>query len=356
MSARTHLSDRYQHILKATIQHYIATAEPVGSKTLLEEYNFSVSSATIRNALGKLEKEGLLYQPHTSSGRIPSDWGYRLYVDELMTPDNRIGQKIGHYLHQNVTSPAWSLESLLQRATQLLASLSGYIAIVTLPYTLTLRHLQLIPVSARQIMLIIVTDSLQTRSVMIEIPESMEADREEGLAEELHILSNFLGEKLKGYCLADLINLDWQEIEREFAHYTHFLKQLSQEISASLQSTATPAIIVHGVSEVIRQPEFAQLQQVQMLLHLLEAEQDRLLPLILAVPEPEKSAKKVKISIGSENHLESMRPCTLISAFYKQGDTAVGSVGIIGPTRMLYENTIPLVESTANYLSKAISK
>jgi len=92
MSARNHLSDRYQHILKATIQHYIATAEPVGSKTLLEEYKFTISSATIRNALGKLEKEGLLYQPHTSSGRIPSDWGYRLYVDELMTPDDRIGE------------------------------------------------------------------------------------------------------------------------------------------------------------------------------------------------------------------------------------------------------------------------
>jgi heat-inducible transcriptional repressor len=359
MSVRPHLSDRYQHILKATIQHYIATAEPVGSKTLLEEYKFSISSATIRNALGKLEKEGFLYQPHTSSGRIPSDWGYRLYVDELMTPDDRIGKKIGHYLHQNAKSTAsWSLESLLQRATQLLAGLSGYIAVVTLPYTPTntLRHLQLIPVSARQIMLIIVTDSLQTRSVMIETHEPTEADQEDWLAEELQILSNFLGEKLKGYCLADLVNLDWQEIEREFAHYTRFLKQLSQEIRASLQSAATPAIIVHGVSEAIRQPEFAQLQQIQMLLHLLEAEQDRLLPLILGLPEPEKSAKKVKISIGSENPLESMRPCTLISAFYKQGDTPVGSVGIIGPTRMLYENTIPLVESTANYLTEAISK
>jgi heat-inducible transcriptional repressor len=358
MSVRNPLSDRYQHILKATIQHYIATAEPVGSKTLLEEYKFSVSSATIRNALGKLEKDGLLYQPHTSSGRIPSDGGYRLYVDELMTPDERIGKKIGHYLHQNAKSPAWSLESLLQRATQLLAGLSGYIAIVTLPYTLTntLRHLQLVTVSARQIMLIIVTDSLQTRSVMIDIPVSTEADKEDWLEEELQILSNFLGEKLKGYCLADLINLDWQEIEREFARYTHFLKQLSQEINASLQSIATPAIIVHGVAEVIRQPEFSQQPQIQMLLHLLEAEQDRLLPLILQLPNSEKASKKVKISIGSENHLESMRPCTLISAFYKQGNIPVGSVGIIGPTRMLYENTIPLVESTANYLTETISK
>ncbi len=126
LSPRNHLSDRYQHILKATIQHYIATAEPVGSKTLIEEYKFTVSSATIRNALGKLEKEGLLYQPHTSSGRIPSDWGYRLYVDELMTPDDRIGEKIGYYLHKNAKSPAWSLESLKETlVVQELAKVAG---------------------------------------------------------------------------------------------------------------------------------------------------------------------------------------------------------------------------------------
>jgi heat-inducible transcriptional repressor len=358
MPVQPNLSDRYQSILRATIQHYIATAEPVGSKTLLEEYNFSVSSATIRNALGKLEKEGLLYQPHTSSGRIPSDCGYRLYVDRLITPDERVGQKIGQYFSQDVKVRTWSFEALLQGATQLLASLSGYIAIVTLPHTHTntLRHLQLVRVSERQLMLIIVTDSLQTRSVLIDVPVMEEGEREDWLEEELQILSNFLNEKLKGYSLADLESLDWHEIDRAFAHYTHFLKQLLQAVGDRLQTSQTPSIIVHGVSEVIRQPEFSQQPQVQMLLHLLEDEQDRLLPLIFAFPQAKTSDKRVKISIGSENPLESMRPCTLISAIYQQGDIPVGSVGVIGPTRMLYENTIPLVKSTADYLTETISK
>ncbi|MEG3439029.1 heat-inducible transcriptional repressor HrcA [Pannus brasiliensis CCIBt3594] len=358
MPVRPNLSDRYQNILRATIQHYIATAEPVGSKTLLEEYKFRISSATIRNALGKLEKEGLLYQPHTSSGRVPSDWGYRLYVDELLTPNDRVGKKIEQFLDRDIQARSWSFEALLQRATHLLASLSGYIAIVTLPHTRTdtLRHLQLVRVSDRQLMLIIVTDSLQTRSILLETPPTTAGDSEDWQEEELQILSNFLNENLKGYSLADLAALDWNEIDRQFARYTRFLKQLIREVSTRLQSSYTPSLLVHGVSEVIRQPEFSQQPQVQMLLHLLEDEQDRLFPLIFEFPDLDKSDKRVKISIGSENPLESMRPCTLISAVYKQGEIPVGSVGVIGPTRMLYENTIPLVESTADFLTETISK
>ena len=113
--------------------------------------------------------------------------------------------------------------------------------------------------------------------------------------------------------------------------------------------------MIHGVSEVLRQPEFSQLQQVQMLLHLLEEEQDQLLPLILDIPESELSNGRVTLKIGTENPLESMRLCSLISATYGQGDVPIGSVGLIGPTRMLYENTIPLVESTADYLSEALA-
>ena len=100
MAHQPHLSARHQNILKATIEHYIATAEPVGSKTLAEEYNFNVSSATIRNAMGRLEEAGLLYQPHVSAGRIPSDSGYRTYVDHLIIPDRKINKKIQQSLQQ----------------------------------------------------------------------------------------------------------------------------------------------------------------------------------------------------------------------------------------------------------------
>lgn len=357
MSFYLNLTERYQTILRATIQHYIATAEPVGSKTLVEEYNFSLSSATIRNALGRLEKEGLLYQPHTSAGRIPSDSGYRIYVDRLLSPDETIGQKIEKILDRQLKWDSWSFEGLLQRATQILANLSGYIALITMPQKSTnrLRHLQLIQTSSNQVMLIIVTDSYKTQSISIDTPISITEEKAENLEEELQILSNFLNSKLRGRSLTELTSLNWHELDQEFIRYADFLKVLLKDLSDRDRYSSSIPIMVHGVSEVLRQPEFSQLQQVQMLLHLLEEEQDRLLPLIFEIPELETQNKKVSIKIGSENPLESMRPCTLISAVYRQGDTPVGSVGIIGPTRMLYENTIPLVESAAEYLSEALS-
>ena len=358
MLNKTHLTERYQNILRATIQHYIATAEPVGSKTLLEEYKFRISSATIRNALGSLEKAGLLYQPHISAGRIPSDSGYRIYVDQLLTFNANKKEKIDQSLQQQLTSQGWSLETLLQRATQILASLSGYIALITFPQTTTiqLRHLQLVQVSPGQVMIIIVTDAYQTHSILMDLPQNAELETPispEDFEEELQILSNFLNSQLKGKNLSELSTLNWQEMDQKFTSYTDFLKILLKKLEPLLQSSAP--MVIHGVSEVIRQPEFSQLEQVQMLLRLLEQEQDQLFPLIFELPDRDHLAKSVSIRIGAENPLASMRPCTLVSALYHQGDVPVGSVGIIGPTRMLYEQTIPLVESTANYLSEALS-
>lgn len=350
------LNPRYQQILRATIQHYIATAEPVGSRTLAEEYNFAVSSATIRNALGQLEKAGLLYQPHTSAGRIPSDDGYRIYVDRLIVPDEQIGRQIGQHLSQQLQGENWGIEAVFQRATKILAHLSGYIALITLPQAACylLRHIHLLRVSDRQVMVIIVVDSYQPQSLLVDIPAAIAPEDTENLDEVLQILANFLNRKLKGRFLSELACLDWREIDRDFSQYQDFLKALLRHLHRNLQPSLAAPIVVHGVSEVLRQPEFSQLQQVQMLLHLIEEEPDRLLPPIGESGDT-AAERRVTIRIGGENSLESMRPCTLIAATYHQGDRPVGSVGVIGPTRMLYENAIPLVESTANYLSEALS-
>lgn len=354
MAVKSDLNKRNRNILRVTIQHYIATAEPVGSQTLAKQYDLSVSSATIRNAMGQLEKAGLLYQPHTSAGRIPSDRGYRTYVDRLIIPDEKAGKQIERSLTRELQGNKWSFESILQRAAQILATLSGYIVLITMPQSsiTQLRHLQLVRVNPKQIMLIIVTDSYQTESVLFDSPDSGDRQLAEG---ELQILSNFLNSKLRGRSFLEISSLDWGELDREFESYAEFLRDLLHELgNRSVSSTTTP-IMVRGISEALRQPEFSQLEQVQTLLHLLEEEQELLLPLIFEVPELDPSERRVSIKIGSENPLESMHPCTLISSVYRQGDTSAGSVGIIGPTRMLYENAIALVESTADYLSVALS-
>jgi len=349
------LTERHQNILKATVQHYIATAEPVGSKTLVNEYDFSISSATIRNVMGSLEKAGFLYQPYTSAGRIPSDSGYRIYVDQLITPDEKIGKKIEQSLNNYFSRDSWNFEDLLQRAAQMLATLSGYIALITLPQPSQnlLKHLQLVQLNSEQIMLILVTDTYQTQSFLINYENF---NNQELLEEELQILSNFLNSKLKGRSLFEISNLNWYELDQEFKQYANFLTKIIKELQTQAQLSASKNILFKGVSEVLKHPEFSQLDQVQMLLHLLEEKQESLFPLIFELPEINQQKKsKVTIRIGSENPLQSMQICTLISATYQQGNIPVGSVGMIGPTRMLYSNAISLVETAANYLSETLS-
>ncbi|ERN40406.1 heat shock gene repressor HrcA [Rubidibacter lacunae KORDI 51-2] len=356
------LSDRHQQVLSATVRHYVATAEPVSSKVLASEYDFSVSSATIRNAMGWLEKAGLLYQPHTSAGRVPSDSGYRIYVDRLMTPDLAFGPEIEQLLAQTLQNGSGSIEALLQGATQLLSTLSGYVALITRPRypTRCLRHLQLVRVDSERVMLILVTDAYETRSVLLQLPVDGPATGAATgatieLADgELQMLSNYLNSKLRGRSLTDLATLDWGELDRDFQTSMELLRQVLVGLVQEQAAVPSPEIVVRGIAEVLRQPEFSELHQVQMLLHLLEEEQDRLWPLVFEVPRPDAPARRVTVRIGSENPLGPMQTCTLIAANYSCNDTPVGSVGIIGPTRMLYENAIALVETAADYLTEVL--
>lgn len=360
MSLQVSLTARQQQILWATVRHYIATAEPVGSKVLATEYDLSVSPATIRSCMGALEKAGLLYQPHTSAGRVPSDSGYRIYVDQLITPSDALGRKVEHLLADHLKSEEASFEALLRDAAQILAAVSGYIALITMPQTRTtqLRHLQLVQIEPRRVMLIVVTDAYETQSLLMELPHSAdEAQLDESIVEQqLQILSNFLNSKLRGRSLSEIATLDWSELDREFAQYADFLRTLLAELTRRTKAPVSTPIMVRGISEVLRQPEFSELQQVQSLVHLLEEEQDQLWSVIFELPEALMPERRVMVRIGSENPLEPMRTCALVSATYRQGETPVGSVGVLGPTRMIYENAIALVEAAADYLTDALSQ
>ena len=350
MVNQSELTVRHQNILKATIKHYIATAEPVASKTLAQQYDFNVSSATIRNVMGRLEEAGLLYQPHTSAGRVPSDSGYRTYVDHLLVPNENVDFAIQKIVQQELQIARANFEALIQRAAKILSTLSGYIALITLPQNVnsTLRHLQLVRIGENQVMSIVVTDSYQSQSILMESPFGNEID-EGKINDRLRLLSNFLDRELKGCSLSDLQALDWTEVDREFAQYTGFLELLLEQLKLALQSNSSSPMVIQGVAELLHQPEFSQLQQVQTLLSLLE-KQEQLSPVIFTFPELE-SLKRVSIKIGMENSLEPMQTCTLVSANYYQDEVPVGSVGILGPKRMLYENAIALVKNTADYLS-----
>jgi heat-inducible transcriptional repressor len=369
------LNKRHQQILWATIRQYVATAEPVGSKALVDGYNLNVSPATIRSGFSTLEKAGLLYQPHTSAGRIPSDSGYRLYVDRLlgygsvgnMQPSLDIGRQVEELLHEKLDWDGWSLEAVLRGAAEVLATLSGYITMITLPQTQhsTIKHIQFVPVEATKIMLVVVLDSYQTQSILMQLPPERDLPIEGDLLDrELQVLSNFLNSKLRGRSLLTISTLDWNELGLEFQHYVDLVSNLLVDLSRQSQPTHSSQIMIRGIAEVLRQPEFSELRQVKTLLHLLESEQEQLWQLIFDPRQMDMATlvnrqsdfhPKISIKIGTENLLEPMQTCTLISTTYQQDSVPVGSVGLLGPKRMLYENAIALVQSAADYISESIS-
>lgn len=364
MQAKFSLSYRQQHVLWATVRHYVATAEPVGSKALVDEYDLGVSPATIRNAMGSLEKSGLLYQPHTSAGRIPSDSGYRIYVDQLMRPADEISQRTDTLLTAQLDWDGWSLEALLRGAAHILATLSGYITLITLPQLnrVSIRHLQLIQVEPGQLLLMVLLDSYTTQSILVRLPQigtrdgsSLEEDSE-SMERELQILSNFLTSQLRGRPLTDVAAIDWSELGREFQSYADTLRDAIAVLAQRSQTVGPSQIVISGLAEVLRQPEFSETHQVQTLVHLLEEEQEKLWPLLLEPADILSSGRnRVRVWIGAENPLEPMRACALVSSTYQRGTTPVGSIGVLGPTRMVYENAVAVVEAAADYLSEALT-
>ncbi|WNZ22932.1 heat-inducible transcriptional repressor HrcA [Leptolyngbya sp. NK1-12] len=365
MSTPFKLSARQQQVLGATVRHYIATARPVGSEALVDEFNPRVSPATIRNAMGYLEKSGLLYQPHTSAGRVPSDSGYRIYVDQLVTPSDTVARQVDQILSDQLNWEELSIEALLREAAQILSTLSGYIALITVPQTSQsqLRHLQLVQLDPGRAMLIVVLDSYQTQSTLMSLPQpdpdhgSDQASDADHLDRELQILSNFLTAHLQGRTLGEIAILDWSELGREFERYGELLRTSMAELNRRCQLSVSTQILIRGVAELLRrQPEFSEVQQVQTILQVLESETDQLWPLIFDTTGLDESGRRVTVRIGAENPLEPMRTCALISATYQRGSVPVGSVGMLGPTRMVYENAIAIVEAAANYLSEALSQ
>jgi heat-inducible transcriptional repressor len=352
------LNHRHQEILRAAIRHYIATAEPVGSKSLVDEYNLNISAATIRSGFSALEKAGLLYQPHTSAGRVPSDSGYRLYVDRLIQPSFNANERVVRLFNDRLNRQGWSLEAILRGAAQILATMSGYITLISMPQIQQqsiVRHWQFVRVEAARVMSIVVLDNYETKSVLMPVPADID---EEIIDRQLTILANFLNDKLQGKSLLEISKLDWSELDRELHFYADEVAGLMADIDRQTQPERAE-IMVQGISEILSQPEFSQLQQVKTLLHLLECERDSIWPLICQLPAIDPTAEvdrsPLTIIIGAENPLAPMQACTLISATYHQDSLPVGSVGLLGPTRMPYEDAISLVQATADYISDAIS-
>jgi heat-inducible transcriptional repressor len=340
------LTTREQKILWATVERYIATAEPVGSRVLSQEYKLDISTATIRHVLNALDRSGLLIQPHTSAGRVPSDFGYRVYVDELLPePKPELVESVKQALSKIHPDRYGNLHSILRRVSQILASLSGCVAMVTSPnmQIMRIKSIQLLTVDADKLMVIVMGDSLHTSSSIVTLPEAMVG---ENLEQELDILQNFLNYHLQGKPWVELSNLPWAELDQQFQAYGLLLDKCLQQLAHI--PLVNEQIFISGLSELLRQPEFQQPQQVQGVIYILESEQACLLPLL--------NANTGGVQIGAEMGVDYLHNCALVSSPYYCDRQPVGTVGVLNATRMNYAKSIACVETAANHLTEVVSQ
>jgi heat-inducible transcriptional repressor len=332
------LDPRAQQVLAAVIREYIATAEPVASAQLVRGYRLDVSTATIRNELAALEEAGLLTHPHTSAGRVPTDLGYRYFIEALMPsaslrPDEQV--TISHQFQQALQdTAAW-----LRVAASSLARLTAEASIVTPPASkrTTLRHVELVPIHERRVLLVAVVEGGAVRQQVLELGTAT-------TAEHLRALSTRLTDSLGG-ATATKVHAAVASERGADADITNALARVLEEHD----TFRAREVYVDGFQNILAQPEFAEADRSRAMLSLFE-DQTRLaeiLPLDLGDGE-------VHITIGREHRHESLKDCSLVVGRYGASEDVVGFVGVVGPTRMDYARSIGAVRYVGSLMSDLV--
>jgi heat-inducible transcriptional repressor len=345
------LTPREQRILKAIVHVYITTVEPVASRTISRGYRMSLSPATIRHVMGRLEELGYLSQPHISAGRIPTDKGYRFYVDSLWQVPNLPKEQVARIDESYHAVPARDVGDLMELTSQILASLTHQAALVLLPRlaAVVVAHLQFIRLRAQQVLAVIVARSGLVSNRVIELEEDLTQD-------QLNAINRYVAGEFAGLTLPEIRRRVTQLMAQERAQYDLLLRRamdLSQKAFLEGSPLANPGEVrVGGTVHIVDQPEFAQHQErMRAVLRTLE-EKEKLLCILDRCLESEG----VNVVIGSESAIEDVMECSLVTHTYKEGEQPVGLVGIIGPKRMEYPRMMSIVGYTANVLTRMMSK
>lgn len=340
------LQERSKEVLKSIIQTYIATWEPVSSEKLAPK--FGVSAATIRNIMAQLEDDGYLMQPHTSAGRLPTDKGYRFYVDSLLERHSLSPQEL-EQINRDLFAEE-SVDHLMRHASHLLSTITHNIGIVISPPIsfITLKHIEFLKLDSGKILVIIVSQSGRVQNKVIKIEDRLSQD-------ELNQASRYLLAKFYGKDLITIKNELLKMICEEKALYDTLLQRVMLLSSKSLwqEGEIDADVYVDGTSNLFNKPEFVNLEKLQELFKTFE-EKSKLVRLILECIKGDDPG--IRVVIGRENDLSEMQDCSLIAAPYSYDDRAIGSLGVLGPMRMEYAKAIPLVDYIAKMFGKALSR
>lgn len=350
------LSQRERAVLENLINHYIATADPVGSRVIAAQYDMGLSSATIRNTMQDLEDLGFISQPHTSAGRVPTDVGYRLYVDSLIKPHKLTAEERGK-IDTSIAGSGKSVDAILGQSTRILADIAHQMGVTVAPKFErgVLKRLQLIQLSSAKILVVLVIKSGLARSVILEVEANLPED-------DLATLESILNEKLCGLSLGEIR----RSVSERLANVPGNARLLSLFVdsdTALWNGDGSMQMHIMGAENLLSQPEFADRDKLVEFVRAIE-DQDKLMS-GLDDGESELSpgmsgasgatrAPGVLVRIGSENSLAEMQSCSVVSANYKVGQIE-GKIAIIGPTRMRYGKLLSIVEFAAQSITERLS-
>ncbi|MEW6730743.1 MAG: heat-inducible transcriptional repressor HrcA [Acidobacteriota bacterium] len=342
--------DRSREILLSIIKLYIATGEPVGSRTLSKQSREKLSAATIRNIMADLEEAGYLVQPHTSAGRIPTDMGYRFYVDNILR-QTRISKSDEVAINRSLLNvQVDSAEQFMGRTSHLLSQISDNVGIVVSPSLSqdTLQHIDFVRLPDGRILIITVSRSGMVRDRVVLVDEDFTQSN-------LDQTARYVNENFKGMSLLAIRNEILKRMSEEKALYDRLLQNAILLCNRSLDNEEEQGeVYVDGTSTILSKPDFADTERMRALFRMYE-EKGKLLKLLNECLA-ESAATGVCIRIGSENSIPSLRTCAIITSPYKYGNNAIGGVGVVGPTRLDYARMITIVNYIARLFERVLSE
>ncbi|UCB51554.1 MAG: heat-inducible transcription repressor HrcA [Candidatus Zixiibacteriota bacterium] len=338
------LSERERLVLRSLINHYITTAEPVGSRAVAQKYRLGISPATVRSTMQDLEEMGLITHPHTSAGRVPTDKGYRLYVDSMMGPEALTASEEDR-IRREICADYAAVEDILEQTATVLATVSKQLVVTIAPRfdKGVLNSVNLIPVAEKKILVILAVKHGLVRTVLLEAESSVDV-------KSLEKTADVLNEKLSGLTLGEIkesIDLRLKETSPADAR---LIKLFLDSTDSLLDFTEPDQMHLGGTTNIVDQPEFRDREKLRSLIEVLEEKK------LLAELVSAKGIKEgISITIGKEMERGEMQSCSLVTSPYRAGKVR-GTIGIIGPTRMRYSKLASMVEYAAKLLSDVLSR
>ena len=339
------LSERKVKILQAIIRNYLETGEPVGSRTISKYTDLNLSSATIRNEMSDLEEMGYILQPHTSAGRIPSDKGYRLYVDTMMEQKDREIEEMKEVMVQKEDK----MDQLLKQVAKLLAVNTNYASMITTPtiHTNKLKFIQLSRVDVNQLLAVVVVEGNVTKNNIIHTAEELDD-------ETLLKLNILLNTHLNGLALEE-INLGMiSSLKQQAGIHSEIVADVIDAIAESIHAEEDLEVYTSGANNIFRYPELADQQKASSIINTFEEKQ--LLTELVQENLSDENNTGIQVYIGEETPIQSMKDCSVVTATYELGEGMRGTIGIIGPKRMDYDKVIGTLKTITHQLDDLYKK